>query len=229
MFERCAEYYDMLYHEKGYDSECDFLEQIFSNFSSKPPKRILELGCGTGAHTLPLAQRGYSITAVDRSERMLAIGRGKVAEMEKGNVTGSVTFRQGDIGALNIGANQPFDSMIALFAVFSYLGSNCDMTAAFRGTRRYLESGGLFIFDTWFGPAVMMQKPTNRCRIVDYAHQRILSFAMCTLNVVGHTVRIDYTLLCVANGQVVDEVNESRWQRCWHNIEFSSSYARLWS
>jgi len=213
MFERYAEYYDMLYHEKDYESECDFMEQIFRQFSSRPIKCILELGCGTGGHTLPLAQRGYTITAVDQSERMLAIGRRKVAEMKKSNVTGSVTFYQGDIRALDIGMSQTFDSVIALFAVFSYLRSNDDLMAAFRGTRRYLEPGGLFVFDAWFGPAVLTQRPTDRCRIVESGHQRILRFAKSTLNVLEHTVRIDYTLLCVENGRVVDEVNESHWQR----------------
>jgi len=70
VFRDYANYYDALYREKDYKKECDFLEQIWE-VSSEPISRVLDLGCGTGGHALPLAQRGYHVTGGNRSEQML--------------------------------------------------------------------------------------------------------------------------------------------------------------
>lgn len=71
VFNRYSNYYDTLYEDKNYGAECDFIETIFSKFYLAPVKHILDLGCGTGGHAIPLAQRGYHVTGIDRSEEML--------------------------------------------------------------------------------------------------------------------------------------------------------------
>ena len=43
------------YENKDYERECDALEMIFANFSTKKIKRILDVGCGTGSHALLLS------------------------------------------------------------------------------------------------------------------------------------------------------------------------------
>jgi len=60
--------YDALYQDKDYEAECDFLQQVFARYAQAPIRAILDLGCGTGGHALPLARRGYALTGVDRSE-----------------------------------------------------------------------------------------------------------------------------------------------------------------
>lgn len=42
--------------------------------------RLVEIGCGTGQATLPLAQRGYAITCVELGEQLAAIARRKLAD-----------------------------------------------------------------------------------------------------------------------------------------------------
>ena len=135
-----ANYYDTLYREKDYEKDCDFLEQILEELSSEPISRILDLGCGTGGHALPLARRGYDVTGVDRSEQMLAIARAKAVQANL-----SVEFRQGDIRNLELG--QTFDAVISMFAVMSYQTTNDDIMSAFHTAKRHLEPGGLFVFD----------------------------------------------------------------------------------
>ena len=44
-----------------------------------PGSRVLEIGCGTGQATLPLAQRGYRVTAVELGAELAAIARRKLA------------------------------------------------------------------------------------------------------------------------------------------------------
>jgi len=66
-----AEAYDFLYQDKNYSSECDLIEEIFRKFAPGKIRTILDLGCGTGSHAIPLAQRGYRVTGVDLAENML--------------------------------------------------------------------------------------------------------------------------------------------------------------
>jgi len=203
-----AQFYDALYQDKDYAAECDFLEQIFTCYAQAPIRTILDLGCGTGGHALPLAQRGYEVTGIDRSERMLVAAQAKTSSMEHSNVP---TFQRGDIRDLDLG--QTFDAVIAMFAVISYQTTTKDLVAAFRTARRHLALGGLFVFDCWFGPAVLTQRPTDRYKVVEGDGERIIRFASPTLDVLRHTVRVDYKVLRLKGNQVVDELDEAHPMR----------------
>ena len=74
---RFARYYDRIYDGiVDYEGDVDFLERAFLRFRRKP-RTILDLGCGTGNHDLPLARRGYEVTGLDRSQAMLVQARKK--------------------------------------------------------------------------------------------------------------------------------------------------------
>src|SRR2546421_4292571 len=76
-YHRFARYYDLIYHGLvNYEGDVDFLESVFRRFHIAP-KRVLDLGCGTGNHDLPLARRGYRVTGIDQSREMLALARKK--------------------------------------------------------------------------------------------------------------------------------------------------------
>jgi 2-polyprenyl-3-methyl-5-hydroxy-6-metoxy-1,4-benzoquinol methylase len=60
--------YDNENFAQGTLGECDFIEkEINSNRSFK----ILDIGCGTGRHSIELAKRGYTVTGVDLSDSLL--------------------------------------------------------------------------------------------------------------------------------------------------------------
>ncbi len=205
-FRDYANYYDALYREKDYEKECDFLQQIWEELSSDSIGRILDLGCGTGGHALPLAQRGYDVVGVDRSEQMLEIAREKAIQANL-----PVEFKQGDIRDLELG--RTFDAVVSMFAVIGYQTANDDLAAAFRTASRHLKLGGLFIFDCWFGPAVLNQRPSDRYRIIEADGERIIRFASPVLDILQHTVQVNYKILRLRNGHVVDEVDESHLMR----------------
>jgi SAM-dependent methyltransferase len=213
MFDRYAEYYDALYGHKDYEAECDFLEGVFRRHGSGRVERVLDLGCGTGGHALPLAGRGYRVVGVDRSEAMVAQARSKAEAMARNGMPGAAAFHVSDIRALDLGGERSFDAVIAMFAVFSYLRSNEEVSASFQTARRFLKPGGLFVFDAWFGPAVLAERPTDRCRIIERDGERILRFARADLDVLSHAVQIDYSLLRLKEGRILDQVEETHWQR----------------
>ena len=72
---------------------------------------------------------------------------------------GGLTFTTGDIRDIRL--NQRFDVVIALFHVISYQTTNDDVTAAFQTARQHLNPGGIFIFDVWYGPAVLTERPRS--------------------------------------------------------------------
>src|SRR5690349_5525981 len=116
VFNKYAKYYDLFYREKDYAVEVDYIIKA-GKFS--PPMSILDLGCGTGGHVLPLAERGFHVTGVDLAEEM--IGQAKQKALESKIVA---DFFRGDIRSLDLG--KKFDAVISMFAVMGYQTENDD-------------------------------------------------------------------------------------------------------
>jgi len=212
VFQDYAGCYDLLYRNKDYKAECVFLERVFGRHAQHPVRTILDLGCGTGEHALLLAHRGYRVTGVDLSRRMLERARQKADEAGL-----AITFHEGDIRNIDLG--RIFDAAVAMFAVISYQTGNTDLAAALYTTRRHLISGGLFVFDCWFGPAVLSQKPTDRYKVVEGNGERIIRFATPTLDVLRHTVQVDYKVLRIDDRHLLEEIDESHLMRFFFPLE----------
>ncbi|MGD1910418.1 MAG: class I SAM-dependent methyltransferase [Rivularia sp. (in: cyanobacteria)] len=76
LFENYAINYDKEIFTQGTIGECDFIEkEIGYNKEAK----IIDIGCGTGRHSIELAKRGYSVVGIDLSESMLQRARQKAA------------------------------------------------------------------------------------------------------------------------------------------------------
>ena len=68
LFEDYSDKYDKETFTAGTPGEVDFFEKEIAFNRSY---RILDIGCGTGRHSLELARRGYSVTGIDLSESMI--------------------------------------------------------------------------------------------------------------------------------------------------------------
>lgn len=154
-----ARYYDLFYGEKDYAGEAAFVHGILREHGL-PAAEILEIGCGTGRHALELAAHGHGVHGIDLSEGMLE----RAAELRAGAGahTESLSFEFGDARTYRSG--RTFDAVISLFHVMSYQTSNDDLLAAFRTAAVHLAPGGLFVFDCWYGPAVLSERPERRER-----------------------------------------------------------------
>ncbi len=201
VFQSYADYYDTIYQDKDYKNECNFLEAILSKYFSKSVRTILDLGCGTGGHSLILAERGFNVMGIDLSQEMLEIGRKKANEREL-----NIEFIQGDIR--NMELDQKFDAVISMFAVISYQITNEDLISTFKVALRHLRKNGLFIFDMWFGPAVLTQKPSGGFKVIEKGDERIIRFATPVLDILNHTVDVKYKVIKLSNNKVLDEVDE---------------------
>ena len=196
-----AKYYDLVNQDKDYKAECDFLQAIFGKYFSKSVRTILDLGCGTGGHAMNLAEKGCKVTGVDLSRKMLEIGERKAKKRKL-----DIKFIGGDIR--NIQLNRKFDAVISMFAVISYQITNEDLMSVFKTASRHLKKNGLFIFDVWFGPAVLIQKPSDRFKVMEKDNERIIRFATPVLDILNHTVDVKYKIIRLSNNKVLDEVDE---------------------
>lgn len=203
VFGEYSTYYDLLYEDKDYNKECGYLEYLWDQYSDIPVKSILDLGCGTGGHSILLAQRGYDVVGIDRSEMMLC------QAMKRAQSEGvGIDFVKGDI--TNFHERRTFDSAIAMFAVIGYLTSNEELLSAFKCVRRSLKKKSLFVFDVWHGPAVLRQKPEDRLKIVGEGTEKIYRFAHPRMDALTNTVQVDYLIL---NSDKKDEIRESHSMR----------------
>jgi SAM-dependent methyltransferase len=139
-----AAVYDLVYRDKDYPAECDFLERAWRMWSERPVATVLDLGAGTGNHAVELARRGYGMTAVDRSPAMLA---------EAARKGGGVELVEGDVRSIDLG--RTFDAVVELFAVLGYQTTDEDVGGALATVARHLEPGGTFVADLWWAPAVL--------------------------------------------------------------------------
>jgi SAM-dependent methyltransferase len=201
-----ANHYDLFYRHKDYAAECDFLETIFERFASAPIHSVLDLGCGTGDHALPLAERGYAVTGVDRSQEMLTMARSKAAESASTSGDRSLVFHHADIRKLELG--KTFDAVIMMFAVLGYQTANDDLAAALAAVRRHLVSGGLFVADFWYGPAVLAQRPGDRVREWSENGDRVFRLTHSELDVTQHTVYVRFRVEHLRGTQVIAEAEE---------------------
>jgi SAM-dependent methyltransferase len=206
VFNEYARFYDLLYQDKDYPAECDLLEDLLRRYATQPTHTLLDLGCGTGNHAIPLAQRGYEVTGLDLSPMMLATAETKASEAGV-----SLRLEQGDLQTFDLG--ETYDGVLAMFAVLSYQAENAGLDAAFENARRHLKPGGLFIFDAWYGPAVLHVGPSERVKEVISGGLRVLRMVHTDLNILNHTAAVNYHLLCFEGGQLTGEVKETHLMR----------------
>lgn len=159
VFGMYSEYYDLLYRDKDYKAEADYVLSIINEYNPGT-KNIADLGCGTGRHAIEFAREGYCVTGIELSASMLRIAE----ESKKISCPGiedlKLKFVQGDISEFRTG--EKYDAALSLFHVMGYLTSNSVLVKCIRNISRHLNNGGILIFDFWNGPAVLTQRPEER-------------------------------------------------------------------
>ena len=104
---------------------------------------VLELGCGTGRVTLPIAAAGVKVTGLDLSPAMLKIAKAKADGLSSD--TGSLTFVEADMRSFDL--QQRFSLVIVPFRGFQSLLSVPDQISTLAAIKNHLDPGGLLAFD----------------------------------------------------------------------------------
>lgn len=186
-----SQYYDLLYKDKDYDSEAQFLNGIIQKHAPGT-NSLLELGCGTGLHAEKLSSLGYRIHGVDISEQMLEQADRRLLSLPQDRRK-RLSFSQADIRNFTH-PNDRFDAAISLFHVLSYQIQNIDLNNVFKTVKRNLKPEGLFVFDCWYGPAVLRDPPVVRIKRLGDEHVEITRIAEPVLFPTENRVDVNYQI-----------------------------------
>lgn len=211
-----ARYYDLIYSDKDYPAEVALFNSLVRKHATRPTQTVLDAGCGTGGHSLRLAELGYDVCGVDRSEAMLELAR------QKGSPSrGSVEWIQQDLQSLDLGRS--FDACGCFFAVLSFQLSNDQMRAALEGIRRHLDDEGLLLGDLWYGPAVLSEGPEKRLKTLEKDGRRILKYSTPELDALRHiNVVHQHVVILDGDGRIEAEVKEAQAVRFWFPLELEA-------
>ena len=115
---------------------------------------ILDLACGTGRTTFPLAHAGHRVIGVDASEPMVALARAKAAALGL-----PVEFHVQDCRQLELPLTA---SMVTMTGnAFQEFLTNDDQDALFGSVHRHLEAGGVFVFGTRLPSGANLERPAG--------------------------------------------------------------------
>ena len=121
-----------------------------------PGESVLELACGTGRLTIPIAQAGVGIVGLDLSPSMLEHARAKAKQAGV-----EIEFVEGDCRSFELG--RKFGLIFMAFNSMQHMHDYASQAALFARVRRHLADGGHFVFDV-FNPRMgyLARSPEER-------------------------------------------------------------------
>lgn len=210
LFNEYSQYYDLLYRDKDYDLETDYVARLIKKHYPSAAS-ILDLGCGTGSHDIFFAQKGYDITGIDFSDKNVRAASNKVIAASP-PLDSKPSFIRGDIRYIRV--DRKFDVVVSLFHVLSYQTTNNDLLSTFNTVKAHLKAGGLFIFDCWYGPAVLTHRPETRVKRVENDALVITRVAEPSFFPNNNIVEVDYHLFVRERGsERFSEIQETHRMR----------------
>lgn len=139
VYNNLAKVYDFLMKDAPYDEWIRFTEHHFKASRNKI-NYVADLGCGTGEITIQLAELGYKMIGIDRSEEMLTFAEQKAYDQQV-----SVQWIQQDLR--NLEGFKQLDAIISYCDVINYITTPTDLEKVFQAVYESLSDQGLFIFD----------------------------------------------------------------------------------
>ena len=154
VYHQMAKYYDMLYgNEDKILDECNFLEHVFEKFAKQKPTDILDIGCGTGNHSIVLVDKNYRMVGIDQSKNMIEEAKKKSQNMK------NILFMVQDMKKICV--QKKFDCAFCIFNSFGYLTEKTDINQFFSSLHNSLKPDSLFIMEFWNVSAIKYSSYKN--------------------------------------------------------------------
>lgn len=218
VFSDYARYYDLIYRDKDYAGEAAYVHELIQRHCPGAGT-TLNLGCGSGRHDREMAKLGYQVTGIDISEEMLAEARAGSKNDQ------ALAYHQGDVRRVRL--NETYDAVVSLFHVMSYQINDQDLLAALETARSHLKPGGVFIFDCWYGPGVLTDRPTVRILELEDDAIKVTRVARPVMHPNDNVVDVNYEIYIKDKAtEEVREIRETHRMRYLFSTEISSALAR---
>lgn len=212
VFQDYAYYYNTFYQNKDYKAEAEQVSFLLNKYG-KNINKLLNFGCGTGNHDIELTKLGYLCQGIDMSSEMIELAK-RNAEKEAVQIKFSVEDIRQYISM------ERYDAVISLFHVMSYQNKNDDILAAFRSARKALDADGIFIFDVWYGPGVLSEKPCVRVKEIEDQRNKLIRIAKPVMYDKKNVVDVNYEILVFEKeNKLVNVFNETHSMRYFFRPE----------
>jgi SAM-dependent methyltransferase len=136
------DFYPVMFADERLRQGADEVQKalVLAGFSAPEGRAVLDLGCGPGRHAVPLAERGFQVTGVDRTAFLLEQAR------ERARLTGvRLELVQADMREFR--RPESYDLALSLFTSFGYFQARADDLLVLRNVRRSLRPRGVFVMD----------------------------------------------------------------------------------
>jgi len=195
-YARIADLYDAFVNTQA--------DLAFFEDAAPPDGDVLELMCGTGRLTLPLLAAGIQVTALDYSDDMLAVLRGKLTERGL-----NIPVHQADVRNFDLG--RTFPQVILPFQAFPELTQPTDQRAALTAIYRHVAPGGTFIC-TLHNPAVRRQSIDEAYRLaarVPYNGGQLMVWLLQRMDTTDVAEVLEFFEIYDADGAMTDKRTSS--------------------
>lgn len=135
------------------------MERFYVGMAGGAGRSVLELACGSGRFTIPLAASGAHVTGGDLSETMLE--RARLAVAERGVAVELVRL---DMREFALGRR--FETVVIAANSLMHLHSHDDFARAFSAMRAHLEPGGKLVFDVFVPNAALLSLPAGQRQVL---------------------------------------------------------------
>lgn len=188
------QYYDILFRNKDYEGETRLIFKLLEKYGKSDSQRILEIGCGTGNHTLSLAKKGFKkLIAIDIDSRMVDIAKKKLKK--KSNVQVLHT----SVEELD---KEGFDLILGMFNVVTYISSSRELKDFMENVSKRLVPGGIFIFDCWNGVAAIQFPPGSKKTLLKHKGEKISCLLTSKTDLLNQKTTLNYKIKVTKNRDV---------------------------
>jgi len=202
--EAYAKYYNLLYKDKNYLEEYTYIREILEKHGANG-KTILDIGCGTGKHLNFFKKDGFSVSGVDMSENMISEAK-KYLQQEENLICAKASEFQ---------FAKKFDAIVSLFHVMSYQTENSELEKVFKNVSEHLAEGGLFVFDFWYGPAVLTDPPVVRIKRLEDDETKITRITEPEMRYNENIVDVNFEVIIEdKKTHIAERINET------HNMRY---------
>jgi SAM-dependent methyltransferase len=196
--ETYSKYYNLLYKDKNYHEEYKYISELLEKHGNGRKKNILDIGCGTGKHLSYFKKDGYTVSGVDVSENMIIEAKKYLQQEENLLCCKASEFK----------FNRKFDAIISLFHVMSYQTGNDELEKTFQTISEHLIDDGLFIFDFWYGPAVLTDPPVVKIKRLEDDEVKITRITEPVMRYNENIVDVNFEL-------IIEDKNSSLFKKIY--------------
>jgi SAM-dependent methyltransferase len=199
-----VKYYNLLYKDKNYFDEYKYILKIIEKSGQGKNGAILDIGCGTGRYLSLFKKDGFNVYGIDISESMIKESKRYLCQEDN-----LLCCKASDFNF-----NRKFDVIVSLFHVISYQADADELEKVFMNIAKHLKNNGLFIFDFWYGPAVLYDPPTVRIKRIEDDEIRITRIAEPAMHYNENVVDVNYEMIIEnKNTHVIERINETHKMR----------------